>query len=178
MLYLSQGEKNELDENLKKHGIFLFCYEDKGLKASLNEITIFIGEHTTELFCSCIIGAAVYDVLKWTLKKAIFAIKKKIKIMSAGGHVHKATPTIQFVTPNGSISAIIPSDLLPKKFESYMHLLKNAVESITPNILEKQKTLIIEKCDNSKKLEVLTITQYAQKLREKQNKIKITEKKQ
>ena len=171
MGYLTHQEKIELDEKLKEHGIFLLCYEDNDPKASLHEITIFIGEHITELFCSCIVGAAgaaVYDVLKWMLKKAVFAIKKKITIVSAGGGMHKATPTIQFITSKGSISAIVPSDLSPKKFDSYMRLLKNAVESVTPSPLEKHEEFVIEKCDNSKKLEVLTLTQYAHKQWKKQ----------
>ena len=165
--YLAETELNDLTNKLKKSNIELKTMRIDGPKNSLNDISIFIGGHITELIITGLLIPTAYDVLKSSLKFIVYKIKENVKIIQSG-KVREAQPCIQFKTCNGEIIAPIPQNLSESQFDKYMDGVWQAVHAIKPNPEKKYESFIIEQNEDSLHIEAKTMLQYAQEQYNKQ----------
>lgn len=168
MQYFPDDEFESLQKHLLQNDIYLMSFEDSsGPKASLGDIGVFISEQATELIITGVIMPAVFDVIKASLKLIVYRIKERVKILQSG-KVREVVPYLTFRTRNGEIRAPIPPDLPQEQFERFMDEVKNAIESIKPNPEIKYESYIVERSENTLKVEAKTILQYCQEQINKQ----------
>lgn len=165
--YLSETELNDLTNKLKKINIELKTMSNDSPKMSLNDISVFVGGHITELIITGLIIPTAYDVLKSSLKFIVYKIKENVKILQSG-KVREAQPCIQFKTCNGEVIAPMPQNLSESQFDKYMDGVWQAVNAIKPNPEKEYESFIIEQNKDSLKIEVKTMLQYAQEQYNKQ----------
>jgi hypothetical protein len=166
-MYLTQTELNNLKRTLKESNITLQTFSNDTPKDALNDISVYICAHITELFIAGLLIPAAYDILKSSLKFIIFRIKEKVKIIQAG-KVREAQPCIQFQICNGEIIALIPKNLSENQFDKYMDELLQAVRSVKTDSRKKYVSFIIKQNEVTLEIEAKTMQQYAQEQYAKQ----------
>lgn len=167
--YLTKEEYFDLYQQLRNYGMELTSFESGGVKASLNDICIFVSQNVTELLVASLMIPAAYDALKAVICFSAKKIKERVKIVQPD-KVRDVQPSIRFKMDDCEIIAPIPSDLPAEQFGIYFDAINEAIKTIQCNPSKKCEHFIVEAVGEDFQVKVKTIIQYAQEQMENRQK--------
>ena len=169
--FLSLEERELIEIKLNNVEIEFACVEiNKGIQNSfLNGVEVFINENLTLLIVGGLFMPALYDALKFVVKKIRKGLKKGSVRIVTPNRAYIPPLILRFKTKKGELKAPIPNELTDVQFKKYMDSLISSMQSLTDDKISKEE-LIVDYKTETEKIHILTRYEYIQKKSEEQHK--------